>query len=151
MGWYVLVALLEQVADRVDRVWLSAFYATARLIRPNEEPQEMMKVDPEMMKGSWLMKQLEDGGFGNNVEVRPCATSTSAASLDDLVENMMMAAPMFFGGYSEEELFRAKPILKQKLREVRTFQELEGGAVMIGMKAWIGVGRKKGDEKEVAL
>jgi len=146
-----LMSLLVSMTDKVDRAWLTAFYETARLVRPLEEPREAMKIEPEMLKGSWLLKQLEDGGFGNNVEVRSCLTSTSAASLDELVENVMLSAPFFFGGYSEQELFQAKPILKQKLQEVRTFQELEGGAVKIGMKAWIGVGRKKGDEMEVAL
>jgi hypothetical protein len=134
-----------------DRVWLSAFSETARTIRPHEEPSSMMKMEPELLKGSWLLKQLEDGGFGNNAEVRPFATSVSATSLDGLVENMMLAAPMLFGGYSEAELSQAKPILKEELTKLRTFEELEGGAVRIGMKAWIGVGWKKGDEKEVPL
>ena len=110
-----------------------------------------MKVEPEFLRGSWLLEQLEDGGFGNNAEVRPFATSVSATSLDELVGNMMLAAPMFFGGYSEDEISRAKPILEEELTKSRTYEELEGGAVRIGMKAWIGVGWKKGDEKEVPL
>lgn len=111
----------------------------------------MLTVDPEVLRGSWLLKQIEDGGFGNNAEVRPFATSVSATSLDELVENMMLAAPMLFKGYSEEELSQVKPVLREELTKLRTYETLEGGAVRIGMKAWIGVGWKKGDEKEVPL
>ncbi|TVY92212.1 Methyltransferase [Lachnellula willkommii] len=134
-----------------DRVWLSAFSKTAMTIRPHEEPSDMLTMDPEVLRGSWLLKQIEDGGFGNNAEVRPLATSVSATSLDELVENMMLAAPMLFRGYSEEELSRVKPVLREELTKLRTYEALEGGAVRIGMKAWIGVGWKKGDEKEVPL
>ncbi|TVY15090.1 Glandicoline B O-methyltransferase roqN [Lachnellula arida] len=134
-----------------DRVWLSAFSKTAMMIRPHEEPSNMLRMDPEVLRGSWLLKQIEDGGFGNNAEVRPFATSVSATSLEELVENMMVAAPLLLKGYDEEELSRVKPILKEELTKLRTYEALEGGAVRIGMKSWIGVGWKKGDEKEVPL
>ena len=96
------------------------------------------------------MVQLEDAGFGSNVEVRPCVTYTSAKSLDELVENMMLAKQMFFAGVSDEELDRAKLVFREELRKLRTFEEVDGG-VRIGMKAWIGVGWKRGDEKEVPV
>lgn len=110
-----------------------------------------MLLDPEILKGSWLFKQLEDGGFGNNVDVRTVTTYTSAKSLDLLVENMMLASPMFFPQYSEEELSKARLLLKEKVQRLRTFEVLEGGGVRIVMKAWIGVGYKKGDENEIPL
>lgn len=102
------------------------------------------------MRGSWLLAQLEDAGFGNNVELRPHVTYTSARSLDELVENMMLAKQMFFAGYDDEELERAKPLFGEELRRLRTFEELgggSGGGVRIGMKAWIGVGWKSASEQ----
>lgn len=57
----------------------------------------------------------------------------------------MMAKQMFFAGYDESELERAKAILKEELRKLRTYEELDG-EVRIGMKAWVGIGHKKGDE-----
>ena len=50
------------------------------------------------MTASWLAYQLEEGGFKNNVEVRSVTTHMSAKSLDELVENMMLGARMFFAG-----------------------------------------------------
>ncbi|KAK5139758.1 hypothetical protein LTR04_003357, partial [Oleoguttula sp. CCFEE 6159] len=63
-----------------------------------------MAIDLEYMRGSWLIAQLEETRFGDDVEFRPFSTSTSAANLDELVENMMLAKQMFFAGYSDEEL-----------------------------------------------
>lgn len=133
-----------------DRIFLNALYNTARLIRPGEAPQTLMAVRPDMLHASWLAFQLQIGGFGKNIEVKQCVTYTSAKNLDDLVENMMLAKGMFFVGYSEEELERAKPILRKELEKLRTFEEADGG-VRIGMKAWIGVGWKRGDESEVPV
>jgi hypothetical protein len=109
-----------------------------------------MALDIKLMRGSWLVAQLEGAGFGNNVEIRPFLTYTSARSLDELVENMMLAKQMFFAGYSDDELERAKPLFREELRKMRTFEEIDG-RVRIGMKAWIGAGWKRGDEKEVPL
>lgn len=134
----------------IDRVWLNAFYNTARAIRPNDEPQKPMALKPEMMRASWLAAQLEQGGFGNNIEIRSCMTYTEARSLDDLVDNMLLAKQMFFGGFNEEEIGRVRPIFKEELSKARTFEEVDG-RVRIGMKAWIGVGWKKGDETEIPV
>jgi hypothetical protein len=109
-----------------------------------------MALSPERLRGSWLLSLIEDGGFRNNVELRPCTTYTSAGNLDELVENILLAKQMFLAGYSDEELDRAKPIFKEELRKLRTFEEVDGG-VRVGMKAWIGVGWRKGDEGEVPL
>ncbi|KAH7348701.1 S-adenosyl-L-methionine-dependent methyltransferase [Rhexocercosporidium sp. MPI-PUGE-AT-0058] len=133
-----------------DRVWLTAFYNAGLAIRPNEKPQTLMALEPEVLRGSWLAAQLEEGGFGNNVEVKPCVTYTMASSLEELVDNMMLAQQMFFAGYSEEELARVKIVFKEELQNLRTFEVFDGG-VRIGMKAWIGRGWKKGDESEIAV
>ncbi|MCJ1393947.1 hypothetical protein MMC18_006824 [Xylographa bjoerkii] len=126
-----------------DRVWPTAFLNTARSVRPHDTPQNGMAQSTEVMRDSWLLKQLEDAGFGNNVELRPFLTHTSAKSLDELVENMMLAKSFVFVGYSDEELVRAKVLFKEELRKLRTYEEGEGG-VRIGMKALIGVGWKRG-------
>lgn len=129
---------------------MNAFYNAARTVRPYEEPQKVMALKPDVLRASWLVTQLEEGGFGNSVEVRPCVTYTEAASLGELVENMMLAKQMFFAGYSDEELERVKPIFTAELSKLRTFEQVDGG-VRVGMKAWIGVGWKKGDEKEIPV
>jgi len=109
-----------------------------------------MALKPEILRASWLIRQLEEGGFGNNVEVKLCVTYTMAKSLDELTENMMLARRMFFSKFTEEEIEKVKPILKEELQKLRTFERIEGG-VRIGMKAWIGIGRKLGDEDEVPV
>jgi hypothetical protein len=73
-----------------------------------------------------------------------------AASLDELVENMMLARQMFFAKFTDAEIKKVKPIFKDKLRKLRTFEKFDGG-VRIGMKAWVGIGRKFGDENEVSV
>lgn len=109
-----------------------------------------MALSPKLMRASWLVQQLEHGGFGNNVEVRPCVTYTMAASLDELVENMMLAKQNFFTGFTNEEIEKVKPIFREELQKLRTFERFDGG-VRIGMKAWVAIGRKLGDENEVAV
>ena len=130
-----------------DRMWPAAFANVARTIRPHETPQNKMALSPEVMRGSWLATQLENGGFGNNIEIRSCTTHTTAPDLDNLVNNMMLAEGMFFPGYSEEEVERAKPLLRGELQQVRSFKRANG-RVGIGMKAWLGIGWKQGDEQE---
>ncbi|KAJ9663103.1 hypothetical protein H2201_005774 [Coniosporium apollinis] len=136
------------ISTWADRVWPSAFCNTARAIRPHEDPQNSIAIKPEWMRGSWLMTQLENAGFGNDVEVRPCLTYTSAPTLDELVDNLLLIKEMFFKGYSDEELERARPVFREEVRELRTFEERDGEA-RIGMKAWIGMGWKRGNEGEV--
>ncbi|KAG4440101.1 hypothetical protein IFR05_004398 [Cadophora sp. M221] len=141
---------VASVSTWADRVWLTAFYKAGLAIRPNEEPQTLMALEPEVLRASWLATQLEAGGFGNNIEVKPCVTCTMASSLEELVDNMMLAKQMFFSGYSEEELVRVKIIFKEEVQKLRTFEVFDGG-VRIGMKAWIGRGWKRGDEREIAV
>jgi hypothetical protein len=61
-----------------------------------------MALRPQELWASWLAAQREAGGFGNSIGIRPSVTYTVAASVDELVENMMLAKQMFFAGYSEE-------------------------------------------------
>lgn len=71
-------------------------------------------------------------------------------SLEELAGNIMLAKGMFFSRFTEEEIEKVEPILKGELGRLRTFERFEGG-VRIGMKAWIGIGRKKGDEGTVPV
>ena len=96
----------------LDRVWLTAFYNAAKAIRPTETPSSLIALSPELMRASWLIQQLEEGGFGNNVAVRPCATYTMAPNLDELVENMMLAKQMFFTGITDEKIEKVKLIFR---------------------------------------
>ena len=99
---------------------------------------------------SWLVEQLEERVSGNNVEIKPSGTYTMAASLDEMTENMMLARQMFFLRRTKEGIEIAKPILREELQEVRTFESFEGGW-RTEMKAWIGAGRKMGDGHEVPV
>jgi hypothetical protein len=109
-----------------------------------------MALSLELMRASWLIPQLEEGGFRNNVAVRPCATYTMAPSLDELVENMLLASQMFFPGFTDEEIEKVKPVFRQELQKLRTFEKFDRG-VRIGMKVSVGIGRKLGDENNEAV
>ncbi|KAG4411288.1 hypothetical protein IFR04_015576 [Cadophora malorum] len=141
---------VASVSTWADRIWLTAFYNTALAIRPDEKPQTLMALDREVLRGSWLATNMENGGFGNNFEVKPFVTYTMAASLDELADNMMLAKQMFFSGFSEKEISSARSVLREELQKLRTFEIFDGG-VRIGMKAWIGRGWKNGDETETAV
>ena len=110
-----------------------------------------MALTPEEMRASWLAVQLEAGGFGNSIEIRPSVTYTMAASLDKLVENMMLTKQMFFAGYNEEKLVKAKSKFWKELQKPRMYEKVEDGGVRIRMKAWIGIGWKRGDENGVPV
>ncbi|KAF2097662.1 S-adenosyl-L-methionine-dependent methyltransferase [Rhizodiscina lignyota] len=138
------VAILSNWADRV---WPAAYEETRKEIRPSDTSKSPMAAFKNPPSGSWFMKQLEEGGFNNNVELLPVTTYTSAKDMDELVENMMLAKGMFFPDYSNNELEKAKRVLRDEFAKLRTFEKTQEG-VRIGMKAWIGVAWKKGDEGE---
>jgi hypothetical protein len=50
-----------------------------------------------------------------------------AASLDEMAENMMLARQMFFSRLTKEGIEIVRPILREELQEVRTFESFEGG------------------------
>jgi hypothetical protein len=93
-----------------------------------------MALPPERLRGSWFVALLEDAGFGNNVELRPCVMYSGAESLDELVENMVLVKEVFWKGYSDGELEMAKMVFREELRKLRTFEENEG-VVRFEMKA----------------
>ncbi|MCJ1319156.1 hypothetical protein MMC15_004489 [Xylographa vitiligo] len=136
------VAVLSTWADRV---WPTAFTTTARRVRPHEPPPTTAwPKAAKLMRGTWHLQRLEDAGFGNNVELRPFVTDASAGSLDELAGNMMLAEAVFVPGYRDEELRRAKVLLKAVLRKLRTLEEGVSG-VRIGMKALWEWGGRGGD------
>jgi hypothetical protein len=111
-------------------------------MRPNEEPQGW-KIPDDWFRGSWLLRQLEDAGFGHRVEVRSVPTHVDAADLDELVENFLFLKEMYFKGYSEVEIAKVKGLLKEEVRKLKAFEELEGGGVKVGMVAWVGFAWKE--------
>ncbi len=60
-----------------------------------------MALSPDVLSASWLTTQLEQGGFRDHIELTQCATYTQARSVDELIDNMMLAKQMFFAGYSD--------------------------------------------------
>ena len=78
-----------------------------------------MALPPKILRASWLIQQLEEGGFGNNVEVKPCVTYTVAANLDEMTENMMLARGMFFSKFTSEEIEKVIPIFKEELQKIK--------------------------------
>ena len=91
--------------------------------------------------GAWLFAVLESSGFGMNVKVEPMQSYVSAASLDELTDNMMLIAPMFIKGLTEEERLEMRTLMIEEIRKLKTFEEGKFGA-RIGMTAWVGVAWK---------
>ena len=87
------------------------------------------------------MRLLEGAGFGHSVYVVPVQTCTEAGSLDELTDNMMIAAPMYLKDMTQEEKLKMKPLLKNELAKLDAFVEDERG-VRIEMLAWVGMAWK---------
>jgi hypothetical protein len=83
------------------------------------------------------MRQLGDAGFGNRVTVKRVEGRMEAANLEELVHNMMGVKDMFYKGYSEEEVTRLPGVLKEKVRNLKAYDEREE-SVGIKMVAWVG-------------
>jgi hypothetical protein len=83
------------------------------------------------------MRQLEDAGFGNCVTVKRVEGRMEAANLEELVDNMMGVKDMFYKGYSQEEVKRLPAVLKEKIRNLKAYDEKEE-SVGIKMVAWVG-------------
>lgn len=114
--------------------------ATALAVRPDEKPFSW-DVPGDWTRGFWLMKQLEDAGFGNKVELKSVASRVEAGSVEELVGNMMLFKDMFYKGYSEEELARLPALMNEEIRKLPDF--VEGpGVVAINMVAWVGTAWK---------
>jgi hypothetical protein len=83
------------------------------------------------------MRQLEDAGFGNQVTVKRVEGRMEAPSLEELVDNMMGMKDMFYKGYSEEEVRRLPGVLKEKVKNLKAYDERDEN-VGIKMVAWVG-------------
>ncbi|PVH89714.1 hypothetical protein DL98DRAFT_601121 [Cadophora sp. DSE1049] len=125
-----------------ERNFTSAIEATARRIRPDVEPFTW-KMPEDWSQGPWLQKTMADAGFGENVVVEQVDGGMSAASLDELVDNMMCGKDMFFKDYTEEEMGRVPGIMKEELRALDAFYEdCESGEVGVKMEAWVAFATK---------
>ncbi len=83
------------------------------------------------------MRQLEDAGFGNRVTVKRVEGRMEAASLEELVDNMMGVKDMFYKGYNKEEVRRLPGVLKETVVNLNAYDEREE-SVGIKMVAWVG-------------
>ncbi|KAE9370500.1 S-adenosyl-L-methionine-dependent methyltransferase [Stipitochalara longipes BDJ] len=124
------------VTTWAERNFTGALEAAALRIRPSEKPFSW-DIPEEYGRGSWLMKQLEDAGFGNRVTVKRVEGRMEAGSLDELVDNLMGAKDMFYKGYSEEEVARLPEMLKEEVKKLEAYEERKG-SVGIKMVAWAG-------------
>ncbi|KAG0648819.1 Methyltransferase tpcH [Hyphodiscus hymeniophilus] len=115
-----------------ERSFDIALEKAALVVRPDEKPFSW-GVSEDWSKGWWLMKHLEEAGFGNRVEVRSVNGRVEAKTLHELVGNMML----FKERYSEEELARLEVALKEEIRKLPQFEETEKD-VGIKMVAWVG-------------
>ncbi|PMD59108.1 S-adenosyl-L-methionine-dependent methyltransferase [Hyaloscypha bicolor E] len=124
------------VTTWAQRNFAGPLEAAALRIRPTEKPYSW-DVPEEWARGSWLMKRLEDAGFGNRVTVKRVEGRMEAGSLEKLVDNLMGVKDMFYKGYSEEELARLTGVLKEEVKELEAYDEREG-SVGVEMVAWVG-------------
>ncbi|PMD46346.1 S-adenosyl-L-methionine-dependent methyltransferase [Hyaloscypha variabilis F] len=124
------------VTTWAERNFTDALEAAALRIRPRETPFSW-DLPEEWGRGSWLMKQLEDAGFGNRVTVKRVEGRMEARSLDELVGNLMGAKDMFYKGYSDEEVERLPEVLKEEVKKLESYDERED-SVGIKMVAWVG-------------
>jgi hypothetical protein len=115
--------------------------AAALRIRPDEKPYKW-EVPGDWNRGSWLVRELENAGFGHHVSVKSVDSAIVAADLDGLVSNMMLFKNMFYKGYTDEEIARLEVVLKEELRKLPNFEE-SGEFARVNMLAWVGVAWKK--------
>jgi hypothetical protein len=145
VGWYTPSSLVTRKYVKLtlltERNFPAAMEATASTVRPDEKPYTW-DVPGDWSRGSWLMRQLEDAGFGHAVQVKSVDTKIQASSLEELVDNMLLFKDMFYKGYTDGEVARLPGILKEEVRKLPDFVEGEGFAA-INMVAWIGIAWKK--------
>ncbi|KAL2075654.1 hypothetical protein VTL71DRAFT_597 [Oculimacula yallundae] len=123
-----------------ERHFTNAIEATARRIRPNEEPYSWT-MHSEWSDAGWLQKTIADAGFGEDVIVKQIDGAVSAESLEELVGNMMCGKEMFFKGYSEEEFARVDEVLGEELKRLEAFYENNDG-VGIRVESWVAFATK---------
>jgi hypothetical protein len=87
--------------------------------------------------GSWLMRKLEDAGFGNGVIVKSVERRMEAGSLKELGDNLMGVKDMFYKGYSEDEIGRLPGVMGEEIRKLEAYKEMKGSSG-IKMVAWVG-------------
>ena len=85
---------------------------------------------------------LDEGGFDAKVDIKLVEGVMQTASLDELVENLMLFKDMFFKDYNEEEVKRLPEVIRKEISSSPGYYEHENG-VGIKMIAWIGIAVKK--------
>jgi len=90
------------------------------------------------MSSSFITKLLVSGGFEEHkVAVRRSNMHMTADSLDDLVNNLMIAKVVLVPDYTDEELELCVPILKKEVLKMKEYQDFGDHVELRGMKAWI--------------
>lgn len=119
-----------------ERNFTDALEAAALRTRPNGKAFSW-EVPEEWATGSWLMKQLEDAGFGNRVIVKRVEGRMEAVNLEKLVDKLMGAKDMFYKGYSGTEVGNLPGVMKEDVKKLDAYEERDG-SVAIKMVAWVG-------------
>ena len=135
------IRIIFELTPSAERNFPPAMEAAAVTIRPNEKPYTW-DIPGDWGRGSWLMRQLEDAGFGHAVQVRSVDSRIQAGSLEELVDNMLLFKDMFYKGYTDEEVARLPEILEEEVRKLPNFVE-EAGFAAVNMVAWVGMAWKK--------
>jgi len=81
----------------VERNFDIALEEAALVVRPDEKPFSW-NVDEDCKTGWWLMKHLEEAGFGKEIQIKRVNGRIEAPTLDDLVANMMLFKDSRFFG-----------------------------------------------------
>lgn len=109
-------------------------------MRPDETPFSWSNAPKEWEEAPWLEKQLLDAGFGR-VEIKEMHGGQSAKTFDEYVDNLLLMKMMFYKGYSEEELEKLRPILKEEVQKLGAYHEKEE-EVGVKMVAWVAFATK---------
>jgi hypothetical protein len=72
----------------IERNFDTALEKAALVVRPDEKPFSW-NLNDDWKTGWWLMKELEEAGFGNKVQVKSVDGRSEASTLDELVGNML--------------------------------------------------------------
>ncbi|KAH8668191.1 S-adenosyl-L-methionine-dependent methyltransferase [Tricladium varicosporioides] len=129
------------VTTWAERNFDPAIINTSLTIRP-DKPHGYWESIPNYHKGHFLLRELEDAGFGYNCSISAVKGGLSAISFDQLVDNMLEFKDMFWKDYSEDEWGRVRGVLGTELRKLEAFKEKGDGSVGVEMIAWVGMGWK---------
>ena len=127
------------VANKASEyIYTTPFLATQKFMRPNSTPHLGLPIDGPRITSSFVTKLLFAGGFEEHkVAVKSSNMHMTADSLDDLVDNLMIAKVVLAPDYTDEELKVFVPFLKREVLKLEGFKDFGDHVELHGMKAWI--------------